>query len=145
MLKPNLQLSIINVTCHSVCRTLGYHSVHIPKLRQHYSYKFDSAGKMASQTVSLVSMPTLSHQYRRQTLRPTRQSNTRFQPSSALNSKITLIKTSITDLEVTSIVNAANSSLLGGGGVVSDFHPNPNSCTDKRRTVLFMPLQDLTF
>ena len=71
--------------------------------------------------VLVSSIPTLSNLYKDGTINPVAgAADGEFpEPSSSLNSKISLIRTSITTLATTSIVNAANTSLLGGGGVVS--------------------------
>ena len=67
----------------------------------------------------LASISTISDLYKASRLHPTAPDTPTPPPSSILNSKISLVRTSITTLAVTSIVNAANQRLLGGGGVVS--------------------------
>lgn len=66
--------------------------------------------------IEISSIPTISDIYKSSGLNP---SPAYFPPSSTLNSKVSIVQASITNLAVTSIVNAANKSLLGGGGVVS--------------------------
>lgn len=125
---------ITSRVCHTVC-TLQYR---LPTVRtslqrwqpgiwaitaisQVVPFSCSSSPNIMSQKYHSItdvsSIPTIADLYKTSHLRPS--SSAYFPPSSTLNSKVSIIQASITTLSVTSIVNAANKSVLGGGGVVS--------------------------